>query len=317
MEEVKKPTDKSDLGLEATEVTPQIQQGDSTAAPLEETGELGVKVTDYLNYRSFLNAYFLDARRRNPRLSYGSWARRLNVKDTSTLTKILRGQRHPGPKVIDNFIQYFKFDSKDSGYFRNMVMLERYSNEPSVKLQILESLGRENPQAAKTVIDEKAFGLISNWYGFAIRSLINVKGFTEDLDWIAKKLMFLVSPKAIQTTLNHLLELGLVVRNAAGALVSTEASIHTTNDISSEFIKKHHEEMLDNAKRALRMIGVEKREFTSATITFDSSRVAEAKQLIRKFKSDFENLFESSKNSSGDSVYQIQVQFFPLTTGVE
>jgi hypothetical protein len=75
-------------------------------------------------------------------------------------------------------------------------------------------------------------------------------------------------------------------------------------------VKRFHEQMLDNARLAVREIGLERREIIAATFSVGVSDLAEAKQVLRKFRSEFCRRFERDK---GDSVYQLEVAFFPLT----
>ena len=68
--------------------------------------------------------------------------------------------------------------------------------------------------------------------------------------------------------------------------------------------------MLEHAKAAVRRFSVEEREITSTTLVMSSKQIGIAKELIREFKQKFEQLLE---DESGDRVYQIQIQLFPLT----
>ena len=89
-----------------------------------------------------------------------------------------------------------------------------------------------------------------------------------------------------------------------------DGRIKTTNDIHSEAIKRYHEQMLDNAKEAIRKIDVNSREYTSSTFTMRSSNIPKAKELVREFREKFTKLLEEE---NGDGTFHIQVQFFPLT----
>jgi hypothetical protein len=68
--------------------------------------------------------------------------------------------------------------------------------------------------------------------------------------------------------------------------------------------------MLDNAKKALRRVSLDKREFNAETFVIDEANLPEAKEFIREFKSKFVRTFEEKE---GNQAYQLQIQFFPLT----
>lgn len=107
-----------------------------------------------------------------------------------------------------------------------------------------------------------------------------------------------------------MLHQGLLKRNKEGKLVTSSGLLHTTNDVASEAIKQYHEQMLENAKSALRKVSVEEREFTAEMMTIDKNKLPEIKEFIREFKAKFVRVFEEQK---GSEAYQFQVQFFPLT----
>ena len=123
-------------------------------------------------------------------------------------------------------------------------------------------------------------------------------------------LHFKVTPTEASRAIELLIEAGLLKRDPKRKIQILSGRFHTTNDISSEAIKRYHESMLDHAKAALRKFDIKDREFTAASLTMNVERFAEAKELIREFKSRFAKLLEED---AGDVTAQIQIQFFPLT----
>ncbi len=266
-----------------------------------------IPVTDFTDFRVFLKAYFKFARQKNYRFSYGAWAKKLQTKDTSTLTKIVHGQRDPGPRLIEQLVKYFKFSGNEANYFRSMVQLEKQKEESSLKLSILETLGKTRAAAKGKLISATDFNLISEWHALAIRQLSRLGGFIPSLQWISEKLRFPVSDTKISEAIDSLKKLELLYADQSGPF-------YTSEDLSDSSRKKFHLQSLEIAAKALNDIDVLEREFTSLTLAFSSSRMKEAKNLIRKFKTDFDNLMGETRGSEElDSVYQFQIQFFPLT----
>ena len=140
--------------------------------------------------------------------------------------------------------------------------------------------------------------------------MLRLKDFQEDPKWISKRLAFSLSEDQIKKTLNILEQQGLICRNSDGKLSVGEGSLQTGNDKVSEAIQSYQTQMLENAKLELTTQHILEREFNAETITINQSRIPEAKELIRKFKSDFARMFEETE---GDRTYQMQIQFFSLT----
>jgi uncharacterized protein (TIGR02147 family) len=269
-----------------------------------------LQVKQFTDYRAFLLAHVQDCKRRNAGWTYGAFARRLGLKDTSSITKIIQGQRQPGSLITSSLIRYFQFSPRDAEYFRDLVRLQKVKADPRLTVLLLEKMGKDHPNGVLKLLDDKSFQLISHWYCTAIREMVRLDEFFEDPNWISRSLHFKVTPTEASRAIELLIQAGLLKRESSGKLSIVQGRFHTTNDISSEAIKRYHESMLDHAKTALRKFEVNDREFTAACLTMRANRFPEAKELIREFRSRFAKLLEED---GGDTTAQIQIQFFPLT----
>lgn len=273
-----------------------------------------LKVQTFTDYRSFLLAHAQDKKRLSRDWTYGIWARSIGLKDTSSITKIIQGQRHPGPDITKKLINYFRFNEKESLYFSDLVAFQKIKSDPRLSVVLLEKMGKQNPNISSKVLDDKSFSLISNWYCLAIREMVRLESFFEDPNWISKNFNFKVTPKEASRALELLFDLELLSRDKSGKIKITTGRYSTANDYSSEAIKRFHEATLDNAKQAIRQLSVTEREFSASTFTMKRSNLPQAKQLIREFKERFEELLEEDQ---GDNVFQLQIQFYPLTKNLK
>jgi uncharacterized protein (TIGR02147 family) len=268
------------------------------------------RVRNFTDYRAFLIAHAQDKKARNPRWSYGSWAKSLGLKSTSSLTKILSGDRQPGPDLTDRLIRYFEFSPKEADYLKDLVRLNRVHRDPRLSVALLEKMSKEHPQSALRVLDDQTFSLLSQWHIFAVREMTRLDRFVEDPQWMSREFKFRVGPRDCARAIQILLQTGLLTRDQDNRLILAEGRIDTQSDQASEAIKRYHEQMLENAKQSIRTIPVDRREITASTLVVRAQNMAQAKEKIREFKRNFCRTFEEP---SGDGVYQIQIQFFPLT----
>ena len=267
-------------------------------------------ITQFTDYRTYLIAHAQEMKKLKPDWSYGSWAKSLNLKSTSSITKILQGQRDPGPSIENQFIRYFKFNERQSNYFKDLIQLQKISGDPRLSLTLIEKMGKNFPNDQLKTIDTKKFMMISNWYYLSLRELLKIKNIKESPDWLANQFLFKITPTEVKNAISILLDLGLITRDESKKLILAEGRIETTSDISSEAIKQYHEQMLDNAKKSLRISSTEEREMTGTTLVMSSKNIKVAKELIREFRQKFEKLMD---DDHGDQVYQIQIQLFPIT----
>ena len=112
------------------------------------------------------------------------------------------------------------------------------------------------------------------------------------------------------STLDVLTKHGLIGIVKQGRLQQTNGSVEIKNDNFSTAFQNYHKQMLENAKTVLNKQNVCQGDFNSETLAIKEADIPRAKEIIRKFKSEFTRLFETEE---GDQVYQLQLQFFSLT----
>src|SRR4051812_19686100 len=106
------------------------------------------------DFRSFLQEEFSARARRNPRYSLRAFAKSLDI-DPSELSKVMRGARTIGPRLIQTL-------GKNIGC-SDVEILKFRKRTSSVRA----STGAASPSAYKEIPLEN-FKVISNWYHFAI-----------------------------------------------------------------------------------------------------------------------------------------------------
>lgn len=157
-------------------------------------------------------------------------------------------------------------------------------------------------------VDMKQFDAIANWYYFGILSLAETTTFKSDPAWIASRFGIKVADakKAIQT----LVALKLLRQTKSGKLSVTGQQFVTSGDISDVSIRRSHFQNLDVLKLSLENDPVKDRDFSHATMTFDPSEMAMAKNLIKEFRRGFTHEIEKTKKKE---VYRLSVQFVSLS----
>ncbi len=268
------------------------------------------EILSFSDYRSYLNAHFQKTKRRNSHWSYGAWAKQLKLASTSSLTKVLHGQRDPGPEITSKLVKFFDFNRQQSVYFQDLIQLAKLKGDPRLSVLLMEKMEREHPGGAIRILTDDEFKLISEWYPYAIRQLIKRKRFVNSPNWIVQQFRFHLSPTEALNALNTLLRLGLVERDAKGRLHPIARRIDTSNDIASEALKRHHEATLTQTLGAIRSISPSEREITNTTFVMKSENLLRAKEYLRTMRDEFTKRFE---DENGDAVFRVQLQLIPLT----
>ena len=266
---------------------------------------------EFNNYRSFLNCVFDQFKNKNPRFTYGSWAKNLGLKSNTSIIKVLNGQREAGSEIAEKLIQYFKFNPDEGAYFLDLIRLSKAKKDPRLAVVILERMKKKYSRANVKILDEKEFSVIAHWWYYGLRQLIKISAIPNDPIWIAKQFHFKVTPSDIKKAIQDLISLGLVdLENEGKTLRLTKDALDTSHDLSSEALKRFHQNMLENAKISLEKIAVKERFISSMTTAIAIEDLPRAKEFLDSCLDEFCRLFEVQ---NPDTVFQLQFQLFPLT----
>jgi uncharacterized protein (TIGR02147 family) len=173
-----------------------------------------------------------------------------------------------------------------------------------------QSLLNKKQSSAKTIqkIEGNDFELTNNWYHLSILELLELKECDHSVEWFSKKLK--LNKTIVKSALERLQKIGWIqLQN--GKYKATFEQSETSYDISSESIRKFHEELLKKAEHSLYFDNVEEREFLNMTLAFSQKHINEAKKTIRQFQKDFAEKYYSEVKTK-DSVYQLSIQLFRL-----
>ncbi len=266
-------------------------------------------ILSYQDYSLFLNDFVINKKKSDINWSLGVWAKSLGLKSTSSITKVLNKDRSPGKKITESLIHYFEFNDKESMYFQDLISIEKNKNDPNLQSILLKRLVKNGKDNQVMFIDLKTFEVIGSWYHYAVREMSRLKKFKFDFNWISKNLRFSVSEQQVKKAFYNLSKTGLINIQKEKVVLSS-GNLSTCEDVHSFAIQEYHDSMLENAKKCLTEVNVTEREFLSGTLCFKREDMPKAKELLRNFLDEFGSTMDTDQ---GDEIYQIQMQFFPLS----
>lgn len=241
----------------------------------------------------------------NPHYSLRAYARDLEVT-ASWLSEFMREKKGISISTAERITQSLNFSATESRLFilsaqahHSRSLKSRQQAQKELKNFIKSDFFKMHP---------KDFSLTGSWYHQAILELTELQDFKHDEKDIADRLclpLTTVQQAIAQLKAAKLLEI------VNGKMQSCISETESTVDVSSIAIRKYHEQIINKSLLALHEQSVQKREYTSVTFAFDSSRILEAKKALRKFQKQFMDEFYVESNSK-DSVYQLSFQLFRL-----
>jgi transcriptional regulator with XRE-family HTH domain len=218
--------------------------------------------------------------RNNPSYSLRSFARALEI-DHSSLSQYLRGRRRLSMEM---------------------------RQQVAARAGLLRGPEASEPDASGLPLD--AFAVISDWYHYAIFELVTLRDFQPKPRWIARTLGITVNE--VHIAVERLFRLGLLRRDAKGKWEQGAELISTTNSpFSSAAFRNLQTQLLQQALRAMEDTPIERRDQSSMTMAIPSSRLAEAKERIKKFRRGLCASLQAE--GERDVVYHLCISFYPVT----
>ncbi len=244
--------------------------------------------------RNLLQAKFEEIRLKNPQFSRRAFGKRLQLS-AGAISELLNGRRKVSPALLKKISDRLMLDPEE----RSKLLTE---GPKSPELQ------RDEVDSEYLRLSTDQFHIIGDWYHFAILTLMRTKDFKSSNEWIAKRLGLPVA--TVRVAIERLQRLEMVKEDKNGKLTRTKVRYRTTDDVANISVRKAHHQYLDNAKKALESVSVEKRDYTSLMMAIDPVDLPKAKVIIRKFHDELSLLMKDGK---GPEVFQLLISFFPLT----
>jgi uncharacterized protein (TIGR02147 family) len=206
--------------------------------------------------------------------------------------------------------EVLKLSEKEITYWKTLLQLEKATNVNEKNLYLLflnELKGVSNQETYKTV---DQFEVISHWVHMAILSMTKLQNFSGTEKQIFDLLQGKVGMEEIKDALGRLLSLQLLTYDDQGKLTPTFNKVTTPHDVKDVGVHKYYKDVFKLGINAIKM-PVDKREFQSFNLPMNKENLVLAKKIIREFRSQFVKAIETPEN--GDDVFQMNIQFFPLT----
>jgi uncharacterized protein (TIGR02147 family) len=246
-------------------------------------------------YRTRLLEELGQRQRKNPAYSLRAFAKALGLQPP-TLSAVLAGKRGLPRRQAQ-------------------VLAQRLGLKPLERLRFVESVrgeegiaqSRAGSKPTHALTEEQHYRILAEWEHYAVLTLMKVRGFRSDPKWIAGRLGIAVF--RVREVLERL-EASALIRRAPAGYERMVGDLRTSEDVRSAALRDAHDDELRLAALKQRSTPTPTRDFSSVSFVTSPDRVADAKALIREFRARFSDLVETP---DGTEVYQLCLQFFPLT----
>lgn len=230
-----------------------------------------------------LQERYQQAQLQNESFSQRAFARKLALS-SSALSEIMRGKRKTSAKLRERILSRLDLDESS--------LIGPSKAVPSKLLQL----------------SHDQYSVISDWYYFALLSLMETESYKPNVSWISKRLK--ISPNEVKLVFQRLKRLGMIEGKSIQTYRATGKSFSSTDGAFSIPLRRAHKKNLELAAESIHNVPLELRDLCAMTLCLDPKDLPEAVRRIRAFRAELTQFLESR---SKQEVYKLCIQLFPLT----
>lgn len=259
---------------------------------------------------------FQSRRERNPSYSVSAFARDLGVS-VSLLSRVFAGTRPMTLKFALQISEALNLKEPESNALLLSVLHfssknAKISKRVRAKLERqLNSANAASPTTLYTTIEIERFRAVANWYHLAVLNLVTLSDFQNHPTVVARRLG--ITTAEARNAIERLIGIGLLVEDSQGKLNRTSQNFYVKTQRSEFAVRKFHHQMIEKAAEALRSDSDQafsKRLINGITFSCAPEHIELIKEKIDRLQNE---ILALTSNGIRDSVYQMNVQLFPLT----
>lgn len=268
-----------------------------------------ISVFDYTDFRQYLRDFYKQEKSASKSFSYRSFAIRAGFNSSGLYKDVVDGRRDLNNQHVFQFCKAMKLTGRQVVYFENMVGFDQAKTVEQRNQYFGRMMKVHNGKVYK--IEADRYEYYSKWYYSAIRELAGTGMVTNDFGKVARTLNPVITPERAKKAVKILLKLGMIKKNKTGRYVQVQSAITTGPDVKSLNVANFQKAMMRLADEAIDRHPAKNRDISTLTLSISKKRMDEFKSEIVAFRKRLAGMAES--NAALDSVFQFNMQFFPLS----
>ena len=277
-------------------------------------------LSKYMQFRKYLQDFYNYKRMKDKeplrRYSYGTFSAAAGIKSPSYLKLIIEGKRNLSPSMINKFAKALQLNKEDTNEFAALVNYGQ-AKDPFERNKALKNLTelRIHRQLEKGEIHSQTWDQYSNWVAWILYNMVD----QEDVEFtplsLHRHLRGGATLDMVQKAYDILLASGKLAKDeSTGQVTKNGILVNRPENIPVEMVRKLQSELIYLALESLFRDEAVNREFGAVTFALTKKEFEEIKFELRKLKKRFFKEVAINRNSSkGQQVYQLNIQFFPVT----
>lgn len=225
---------------------------------------------------------------------------------------ILNSKRLPNMETLKKLAEHLEMDHLAFDQLKDAYQLD-WLKKKNIKATLIKKNNKSTSDGDVEVTLMEDTNVFKSWLNLALSEFTLCDAFTEDAQKLAQ--IFSVSPSEVKEAFHWLTVSGFLERNIEGVLQKKYKKIRFPVSHRSRMqMRNFHKQMILKAVRHMELNteqeAYQRRLINGYTVAVNSEKIEEAKILLQKSLAEVAELLS---HGASDAVYQLQVQFFPLT----
>ncbi len=270
-----------------------------------------VKPSSFLDYKNYLATLFALLKKHTEGYSYMKFAEDLGFSATNVLSHIIQGRRPLTTKSAEVIARSLNLRGVERLYFFTLV---DYINAkvPDDKDGHFKKICDLKKEVLAAPIEKEALSYFSEWYHPVIGEMTRLPTFESDPHWIAKNLVAPIRPAQVEKSLDLLENLGIIAFDEGqNRHIRCDRNIATGHEAQEMAVASFHQEMINIGRQSISKVEQEHRDVSAVTVCISKDGIKKIKAMIHEFQLLL--LAEEERCQEAEQVYQVNIQFFPLT----
>jgi uncharacterized protein (TIGR02147 family) len=270
-------------------------------------------IFEYLDYRKFLRDFYEEKKKQNYFYSFRYMAQKIGM-DHSLLVKVLLGKRHITAECTRELTALCSFSAIEAKYFETLVNFDKARSESQSKIYFEKLLSLKQHTSRQVEADHYEY--FKKWYYAAIRSLLDFYEF-DGVNYknLGKKLNPRITENEAREAIELLEKLCFIKKNPEGFFKPCEAHVSTGGKWHSLAIKNYQKETIALSLSSLDRDHRKARDISSVTMSITKEGMEQIREIIKECRGAIIKRVDEMNEAKRDRVYQLNMQFIPLTQG--
>lgn len=264
----------------------------------------------YTNPLAFLRAAYREKRKDNRAFTHRALSWRLGVSSSAGFSHLLQGTVRIAERHVPILAEIFELDRREAEYLELLVGFSQ-AKTPRERRYALERLTCFKRVNVDTVLPHR-YELYMEWYYSVVRALLTMYKFRGDYAALGHRLAPAIPTCDARRAIELLRRLGFIERRPNGYWRITERDITSCDDETVRTaVRRFNAEAIELAKQAVCRFDPSLRQVATLTLGVSRGMAEDIRAELRAFRRKAVAMVREA--STADRVYQLNLQFYPLT----